>query len=211
MDKAVARAFKVLEIARSMAEKLDKERGSYGCGNRIDEIQLHVAGLADGAYAEPGYDGELAATGNWNEIDVYDRATNSRVTVSDLPRRVSNILEKLGFECEWSDEWTTCAHCQRLVRTSPDSYSWKRSYFSDENEGPVCQDCLLEDPEEYLRNLEDNPDVAVTFDVDPCDHGYNFTGKRVRDGMASRTERRSCEDCKGIARQGCVALHFQDR
>lgn len=158
------RANKILDIAMNMAQ--DKV---WQVKSAIENIQLHYDG-----YAEPGYDvGEagIVATGNWNEVTGYNHTTRQVETISDLPNRILNLFEKMGIECEWSDEWATCS-CGKLIRTQPDSYGWTRSYSVYDGEY-ACIECLKEDPEGYLGNLEDNPDMANTIkDIDPADYGY---------------------------------------
>ena len=92
-------------------------------------------------YAEPGYDdGSLITTGNWNKITKYENGENK--TLDDTPELLGNLLEQLGFSLEWSDEWTTCSDCGALVRTEPDSYSWRPSYVMGEGEGEIlCLKC----------------------------------------------------------------------
>lgn len=168
--KNVKRAYQVLEIACAMAERLP----GYSVRSRIEEIQLHTDG-----YAEPGYDGQHVATGNWNVVDEYVPAadgaqwgTRQQVQGGDLPERLAKIFEKLGFEIEWSDEWQTCDDCNKLVRHQPDSYGWKPSYAQVNDCEILCHECLTEDPEGYLESLEDREEAANTLDIDPADHGY---------------------------------------
>lgn len=164
------RAQRILEIAAEMARKLDGGKG-YRVQNRIEEIQLHYDG-----YAEPGYSTSsgIIATGNWNTIDDYDKDTNKYVLFTDLPRRLFDIFEKMGIEGEWGDEWSECTECNKLVRTSPDSYSWQRSYWMPEDSGSIiCVECVKKDPEEYLKSHEGNDRSCLTIDsIDPTEHGY---------------------------------------
>lgn len=109
-------------------------------------------------YAEQGYSdperGILFA--NWNHI----------------PKRTMAALERMGFECEWSDEWDTCSDCNKAVRTSPDSYGWQ-AYFVLLNDCElVCLDCV--DWEDYLASIQDNPNKAVMSACDPSQHGYRL-------------------------------------
>ncbi len=161
------RVYRVMDIARAMAEKFP----GWQVSSRIDEIQIH----ADG-YAEPGYSESpsgLVATGNWNKIDTYNRETNSHDLISDLPARLYDLLTKLGVECEWSDEWSTCDDCNKLVRTSPDSYGWQQSFVCDDN-GLTCHECVKEgDPEEYLESIEGEDRKCNTISsIDPSEYGY---------------------------------------
>jgi hypothetical protein len=158
------RANRILEIALRMSNGLNWQIRSH-----IEEICLHYEG-----YAEPGYSSEtgLVATGNWNSVDKWNTKTNSRQIISNLPERIGNLFEKMGIECEWSDEWTSCHQCGKLVRTQADSYSWTPSYQLGDGE-LTCIECLEEDPEGYLQSLEDNPDTCNTMtSIKPEKHGY---------------------------------------
>lgn len=134
-DKRIAkRAYQAYQAACRMAEKLP----GFQVWNHLEEITLHFAG-----YAEPGYDDPscgIIAIGNWNSVTEYDRELRDQKVISDLPERLGAIFEKLGIECEWSDEWAVCEECNRLIRTEPDSHSWKRSYVLSKV-GYFCKEC----------------------------------------------------------------------
>ncbi len=145
---------------------------------------LNVLGNYNGAhfvlypgYAEPGYDGEVAL-GDWNPLSHGKVIPKEHLTMP----RVGAILEKLGVELEWEDEWTACGECGKLVRTSPDSYGWTRSYWESE-EGAVCQDCVLEDPAGYLEYLESNRNTANTLDLDLESQGYRQVPESYENGL----------------------------
>lgn len=169
----VARAFKILEIA------LQHTWDDPIVHSRIEEMQIHTHG-----YAEPGYNGDLIATGNWNDITTYNRQTNKVDVVTEAPKRIANLLEKLGFEIEWSDEWTTCDTCQKLVRTTADSYSWTRAYMEDEYQEVTCHECVAEDPAPHLEALENDPRRAWTLaDINPEDYGYIPIKQEFENGL----------------------------
>lgn len=116
----LTRAWRALEAAKALASGRD--------ASQLEEMNLHISG-----YAEPGYDaGEcgIVATGNWN-----DNGTG-------LVERLGAIFERMGIECEWSDEWSTC-DCGKLVRHSPDCHHWEPSYIVTEG-SIVCNDCAGE-------------------------------------------------------------------
>jgi hypothetical protein len=142
--------------------------------SQVEDIRLYSG------YAEPGYTDPksgVIALGNWNSVSEY--RAGKFVTVDDTPARVASLLEKLGVELEWEDEWAACQECGRISRISPDSYRWQRSGVEDEG-GTVCGECLAGDPADYLAGLEGNPDRCNTIAaIDPADHGYVL----VRDGF----------------------------
>jgi hypothetical protein len=157
------RAARIIEAAKKRAIRF----GNGDAASRIEEISTAAK------YAEPGYSGEFIAFGNWNNISRYDVAPQSG---NDLPEKVCKLLERTGFECEWSDEWMTC-DCGKAVRTSPDSHSWQRYWAYDES-GFKCGDCIKQDPAAYLESIEGNPSHASTIKgVDPEEYGYKpFNG-----------------------------------
>ncbi len=133
--------------------------------SRCEEVELHYAG-----YAERGYSSKsgLVATGDWNTITDF-KGGQSR-PVDEMPALLAARLEALGVEIEWSDEWMTCSHCGKLVRSQGDSYGWKPSYVMGDGEC-TCLECV--DPVEHLAALEGNPKSANTIDtIDPAQHGY---------------------------------------
>lgn len=118
-------------------------------------IEIECLGFTLG-YAEPGYDdpakGILFA--DWNYF----------------PRGIDTILKKMGYAIEWSDEWCLCDCCGNALRTSPDSYSWKRSYI-ETADGRYCLNCFTDaDLEQY----EDDPDRCITFEIDLAKYGYHL-------------------------------------
>jgi hypothetical protein len=154
------RASAIIEAAKNRASRL----GNRDAASRIEEISTATA------YAEPGYSGEFIAFGNWNNISRYKTGPQKG---DDLPEKVGKLLERAGFECEWSDEWDVC-DCGKAVRTSPDSHFWKR-YFVVMDDGTRCGDCIKEDPAEYLESIEGNTHDCLTIEgIDPEKYGYSL-------------------------------------
>jgi hypothetical protein len=141
-DQLLSRINLVLYIAQIMARKLTQSTGSFMVENMIEEITIHNSGYAEPGYAQPLHN--VVAVGNWNGVSVWDSKANDRVTISNLPERISKIFEKMGIPCEWSDEWVECYDCGKLIRTEPDSMWWTPSYTLDDN-GAHCKECWGED------------------------------------------------------------------
>lgn len=78
------------------------------------------------AYAEPGYEQPRRGIlfSNWNRF----------------PSEVVDLLERMGYAVEWSDEWTTCEICDKAMRTQPDSHSW-RPQFDPNADTILCTEC----------------------------------------------------------------------
>jgi uncharacterized protein with PIN domain len=79
-------------------------------------------------YCEPGYEcsdrGIVLA--DWNDRKTWENGVWT--TLDDAPSRLAEIFEHLGYEIEWSDEWTRCDDCDGAVRVAPDSHDWVPSY-----------------------------------------------------------------------------------
>lgn len=132
---------------------------------------MTVTDIAD-SYTEPGYrlseDDGIVVFGNWNNHTVYDPETRTHVdrtgTKADtLPERLGNLLDSIGADIEWCDEWTTCVECYGALRTHGDSYSWKLSGVWCDGEGYACTTCALKDLASYLADYIDNPNNALTW------------------------------------------------
>lgn len=162
--KVSNRAQDVIDIACEMAEKV----AGWETRCRMEEIQLHHG------YAEPGYTDPkcgIIATGNWNDITKWDKVTGNTL-ISNLPSRVCALLEKMGVEIEWSDEWCDCNDCGKLIRTSGYSYSWQPSYVVGDGE-LRCIECITSDVEAHLESLEGKSHLCNTLEsIDPGEYGY---------------------------------------
>lgn len=136
----------------------------YGDGDTVTDVGV--------GYAEPGYhdDETVWALGNWNDKDRYDSETQTRVTTNTAPSRLFDALERIGVEGEWLDEWTRCDHCQRIVRTSGDSYMWKPFYVNLPDGDTLCGACAL-DPawtDEVLEPYVNDSSRVITW----CDESH---------------------------------------
>jgi len=146
--------------------------------SQIDCITICTEG-----YAEPGYDDPASgviAFGKWNNVSRYDG--HEFHTIDTAPGRVATLLEKLGVELDWSDEWAICDGCHKAVRTQANSYRWQASYASTD-EGIVCHECLKADPTDYLQSLEGSSDRCVTIDIDLEAHGYKLLSDDYQNGL----------------------------
>src|SRR5438045_3021442 len=129
--------------------------------NRIEDIQICTHGYAEPGYSDPA--SGVIALGNWNTISMWGEKTSRFETLDDTPARVANLLDKIGVELEWSDEWAVCDDCGKIVRTKPDSYGWKGSFWQDDDGSTHCHECVTESPAAYLEHLEGKTTNAVTL------------------------------------------------
>lgn len=127
----------VFEIAKRIAAAQDKAHKTCAISNHIEEMQWYE-GYA-GAHAEQTPKGVIA--GNWNNVDTYDRTTQSRVVISTLPERLGAIFEKMGVTIEWSDMVSSCEDCGKLVETTPSHAWWKPEYVIVDECSLFCLDC----------------------------------------------------------------------
>lgn len=114
--------------------------------------------------AEPGYydDDTVMVMGNWNPTRWVNEGGAPLTDMENLGPRLADMLEEIGAECEWYDEWVQCEECRRAFRGQPDSYSWTM-YGAWVEYGYVCAECLNADVESYLDDYIDNPDNAIVW------------------------------------------------
>src|SRR5262245_46685287 len=58
-----------------------------------------------------------------------------------FPTELSDILERMGFAVEWSDEWTTCDDCGKALRMQPTGYDWQPAYTTPDECTMLCREC----------------------------------------------------------------------
>ncbi|MCK9571432.1 hypothetical protein M0R72_20960 [Candidatus Pacearchaeota archaeon] len=129
----------------------------------------HYIQLVDGC-CEPGYDDKPVVLGNWNSETRWDG--EKHITVNNIMPRIAKLLEKLGYEIEWEDEWSVCEDCGKAIRAEPDSYSWQPSYATIGDCIIICHDCIKSNPVDYLEELSGNPEKCLTFDIPLDEYGY---------------------------------------
>lgn len=165
VDKSV---WKRANWAREAALEVVSNKDGWEAESRIDEVRFCLNGYAEPGYTEP--ECGIIASADWNSVTKYNRETGKSDEIDDTICRLGVVLEKLGVELHWSDQWTECHECCRFIRTSPDSYSWSPSYYV--GDGFICCfECL--DKEEYLEEIEGGGSCNTAVE-DPSKHGYHY-------------------------------------
>lgn len=146
-------------------------------------------------YAEPGYTdppkGVLLA--NWNYF----------------PSRIDDTLTRAGFDIEWSDEWSTCDNCGKLIRTSPNGYDWQPYSVMMNDCDLVCLRCV--DWAEYLESIEDNPSSAVMRKCDPSKYGYQLVSepRQYQNGLHTGMDDNPRQILKALHAAGKTGIIFR--
>lgn len=82
-------------------------------------------------------------------------------------------IDDFDFEYGFSDEYCTCGcgNCSRIVRTSPDSYSWTPPLMID-GEGYISDECVSDgDFDDYILEQYANEQKSIPDARDPSDLG----------------------------------------
>lgn len=77
----------------------------------------------------------------------------------------TSVLDSMeNIDWGFADEWSKCDECDKLIRTSPDSYSFKPDYWYSDEHGLLCGDCVRNNHAlEYAQTLINEPRKANTI------------------------------------------------
>lgn len=195
---ALRRVEKLVEAGRNSAKT------NQGC-SQIDSFTICTQGYSEPGYSDPS--SGIIVFGNFNAVTRYTE--NKFVTLDDTPARLAKLLEKLGCELEWSDEWTWCDQCGKAVRSKPDSYSWRPYYMDDGCGSLICGDCVHEDPAPYLLALEGRDDACLTLDVDLEEAGYQVVEDGFEHGLFGGQSADPRKIAAGLAEQDVCRFLFK--
>ncbi len=148
-----------------LEELTDNQRKAWEI---IKEHDIDIDLCEDNFFIVHGWNAvdRLVALFNEVPIDYVDYGKIDEDRVLDEEKEFYTIDEVLGDE-SWGfdDEYVMCDHCYKVVRTSPDSYSWVARYWVDHENGEIiCGDCVLQDfIDEYIESLINNHKSANTI------------------------------------------------
>lgn len=161
------------------------------------ETVSHITGIINGfeglgkdpfLYGDKTLQSELARLiKEYNETDPEKYGTRSRLetAIEDCESWIKfkqfleiNKYEEVSiddFNIEWgfSDEYDRCrcGNCDKIVRTSPNSYTWTPPLFID-GEGYISDDCVAEgDFDDYILEEYANVQKSIPESRDPSDLG----------------------------------------
>lgn len=93
------------------------------------------------------------------EHGLFPYDDNALFLVPESLQPYEEITNELLGDWGFSDEYSTCSNCGKILRTSPDSYCWTPDYIQTEDGELFCMDCIdLNDIlEEYANKLKSLP------------------------------------------------------
>jgi hypothetical protein len=84
------------------------------------------------------------------------------IFVEDIMVALYGVEYVNQYDCwGFSDEYSICNCCYKVVRTSPDSYSWVQDYWTDCE--LICGECVRSNPDDYIEYLTNNIRLANTI------------------------------------------------
>lgn len=116
-------------------------------------------------YASGDHDAVVVA-GDWNSS--RDAPTEWAL---GHPARVASVLESVGADVVWHDEYVGCSECYRAIRATPNCCG-DRPAFSWIDSEPVCAECITGNLEVYIDFYVDNVSNALTFPADLASLGF---------------------------------------
>lgn len=125
---------------------------------RMDEISLYENNIETG---------EPVVLANWNDFilksapnwwasrEKWPRDDDNPKPTSNFFGYLSEILERMDLDIDWSDEYARCDGCGAAVRTQPDSYGWSPRYIAEYYGEILCENCVREDKLFYDEEFMD--------------------------------------------------------
>jgi len=174
-----------------------------------------------GEYADGSDAGKGVLTADWNHFPRFEAGTWPRTPESEAAqefnwnrgRKFQDILEKMGYHLEWSDQTSRCEHCNGAITEGPDYYGDSAHYVVLGECDIVCARCIAEDfAQEYLEGLEDNPREAVNVrGVDPAAYGYTLISEpgQYENGMHPGQTDNLVAILKALHAQGKTGIVFR--
>lgn len=156
------------ELLQALRDEVNKKQEcKEGCAHKHIKEEIHPERLegCDANYYVGRYDGEdFMIVDSWEDIEAIQKCLDPDYEQGG--RYDTSIIDEFmpwGF----MDEYSVCDSCGNIIRTEPDSYSWVADYWLDRDNGAIyCEDCVKEDPTEYLHELVNNPQMANTILTD---------------------------------------------
>lgn len=94
---------------------------------------------------------------DWKQHDQVEEFLNSIEDKLPEMSRMSDYIELV-----FSDEYTFCSDCNKVIRTSPTSYGWTPDFWI--GDGFIqCKECAKNDPDNYIEYLINNTKAANTL------------------------------------------------
>lgn len=90
-------------------------------------------------------------------------------------------------EIAFTDEYDTCVQCNKIMRTSPNSYFWMPDYFLIDGEGYMCLDCLRAGKDYFIEQMKSlaERNKAVSSPIPPIELGYEQVS--IHDSYGTKT------------------------
>jgi hypothetical protein len=106
---------------------------------------------------------------SWGEREKFEEMIENDFSEEEIDE-INRI-----FEFVFSDEYDLCQNCYRVIRTSPDSYSWVQTFWIQEDGGIYCEQCVRKEyADDYLEEKINNFKSANTIfsEAELIERGY---------------------------------------
>lgn len=124
-------------------------------GGNPDEFEMYNGYWND--------DSKQVICGNWNHVGVewseyrdipYDSEAYKALHRRD--NRLCDIIEKMGWDINWSDQISSCGGCCQAV---------SQEDLTVQDSDVFCPNCIKEDLDAYIQERTNNPKQAVRSDL----------------------------------------------
>lgn len=120
----------------------------------------HVWDRIDMEIAEDKDEDTYIIVHSHEDVNKLEEVVKDVLELEDEQIYVDEVLE---VEVVFSDEYTTCSDCGKIIRTSPDSYHWQPDYYFGDG-FIACNQCFNDNEdyqEAYIEDKINDPKQAI--------------------------------------------------
>lgn len=123
--------------------------------------------LWDNIYVEFGEDEDgdhYCIFDGWDSVNKFTEQVKDILGLEYDEDGKLDVEDILDTNIVFSDEYSLCYDCQKVVRTSPTHYGWQPDFYVSPSDGIICEKCFDDNEgyqDEYIEEKINDPKSAI--------------------------------------------------